>query len=610
MAEYDDLKRLVQLAEERGDRDTALKAMQRMKEIQSTAASVEYHGPTIQEKTEQAQLAAPRATPGVIFMGRGFQNLLDGLSQIGTNLAERTGELTSLGIMPETAEYQRRQLAQRRASEDPAYGALVEKYGPGSALVGELVGETAPFVMTPVPRVVGGFASRPLLGMPLRASPEASVGALEGQLRYYEPDESRAEGATGDAVAAALTRGIAERFARRSNAARGIMEDDELTELHQLGREMDVPVREGFPEDQAQAAARVAGERTVAEYPGALAEEAVQDLQGQISQRASDFAGAYDSLFAATAAGRVNLAPLKNQIQGLMEQEMARGSHARNALTAEYRKWLDTPEDALTPQKLQEFRTGLRETIRGLPGEQREAADALSNLENMVTDTLVSEMDRAVPGAGAMLRNMDTWYYEDLARIRRMPGVTGALRENPTPQNFMSWLIGKPSGQKRQVFDMLSDTGKDAVRASFWNAAWRKANQTPGFKPLQYAKFLEDNMETATEILEPLEAAAVKNTAKLFRHIGGEGKAADVSFWNFIRGFPFLYRSAAQNLKKSNFLYMMSNASPDLKPGSPAMDRFYRGVLRNLAISDAEEVREGYSQTATEAQEAIGPLFP
>ncbi len=598
MATLPELQDLLKEAHSRGDREGAMKLMDKIESVKSDIAAYQ---PTredavpLQTKVRQAQLqAAPDYTKGLIFMGRGFSNLTEGLEQIGTNLGELAGEKFGVGLSKEQAEAFREMQQRRMREANSGYRPLAEEY-PGSAVFGEIFGETAPFMNLPVPQVGGALAARPLLGMPLRAAPEASVAALEGQVPYAPPESDRATDAQGDALVAALTRGIVERFTRRANANRGLMESEDLTELHELGREMNVPVREGMPDAQARAASSVAEARTTAEMPGALATEVVQDLQGQMAGRQGGFDQAYTALFNSLEGQRVPMSGLKRQIQGMMESEMKRGSHARNELTQEYRKWLDTPEDGLTPGMLQEFRSGLRETIRGLPGEKRQSAEALNALEETVTGTLTREMDRMLPGSGEMLRNMDTWYYEDLARLRRLPGVRGALAENPTPQNFVSWMISKPNDQKMQVFNMLSDEGKDAVRKSFWNAAWRKGNQGAEFKPLQYAKFLEDHLESAQQILEPVEAAAAGNVAKLFRHIAGEGKAADVSFWNFMRGFPFLWRSAAQNIKQSNFMYMMANASPDLKPGSPEMDRFYRSVLRGLVIQDREEVGSGVS---------------
>ena len=219
-----------------------------------------------------------------------------------------------------------------------------------------------------------------------------------------------------------------------------------------------------------------------------------------------------------------------------------------------------------------------------------------------MTDTLQKGMEKAVPGSGQLLSNLDDWFYNDVAKLRRIPQVRNALGENPMPQNLVQYLLTKPNNEKIQIFNALSDKGKDALKEAFFSSAFRRGNSGREFNPNTYAKFLEDNRDTI-DVLMPEESTAMANLAKVMRHAAGEGRSQDASLWNAIRGFPFIYRSVIQNVRRSNAMYFLQNASPDLRPGSPEMERFYRSFLRNLAVAGPDRVSEGIQGTQEQMEE-------
>lgn len=605
-SEIEKLKRMTLLARKAGNQRLELQALRQLKAIHGPEGRISDipSGPNIEEKAEKAAVnAAPDYQSGLIFLGRGFDNLMKGSERIALKGMEQLGGVNPL--LPMLGRFGQEEIAEQREMEDRVYEPLADKYGASSTL-GEIAGETAPFLNLPIMRVeslpgrVGEFASRTFLGAPLRASPEAVVGGVEGALPYQGPDDDLASRGAESGAGAAVGRLATDYLARRANVRRGRLDDD-IQEFHNLGKEYDVPVRRGELEDQLDAARRATGERASERGTAALAQEVTSDFTRQMANREGNFRKWREAIFE-NVDTMADTAPIRRMADTMHKAEKSRGTMADSGIMKEYSRWANMPEN-VSVKELHQFREDLRGRIRS----DGPRADQWAEFEERVSDSIYRAADKLSPGMGDALKNMDNWYYTDLERIRKMPGVRGALSENPTPQNFLNWLITKPDAQKMDVFNALSDSGKKAVREAMWNHAFRVGARGREFNPLGYAKYVESNLETARQLMPDDEVRAFENLGKLMRHIDSRGKTADNHMLRLLRGFPFMYRAVTDAVRRSNFRYLMSHAPPDIRPGSPAMERFYRGVIRALMVQGEGEL-EAYPQMMGEAVDEGKPL--
>ena len=191
---------------------------------------------------------------GFVHLGRGMDNLVKGGKQIGIDMREGMGLISE-----EEADAERSEIHKQRLAEKEPYNILAGQ-NPGAAVLGNIVGETAPFVNLPVPRIAGSAA--PVIGPLSRAAPEATAGALEAALPYVPEGESRTERAATGAAGATAGRFITDKLAQRANSAAGNMRTEELTDLEATGRANDVPINRGSPEKQLEAAEAAVGRRT------------------------------------------------------------------------------------------------------------------------------------------------------------------------------------------------------------------------------------------------------------------------------------------------------------------------------------------------------------
>jgi hypothetical protein len=559
-------------------------------------------GPGIKQKAKEAMAKVPRSP--FVHLGRGFQNLAHGAEQM---------------MFPWETIYPQRleEIERERTIADDPYQQLAERE-PGAAVIGQLVGETAPFLNMPVGRVPGAFATGGLLKSPAnvaaRTAPEAAAGAVEAAVPYAETPEERRERMLGGAVGSVLAKTGTDYFAKRANIRRGRMADEGLQEMHDLGTQEGIPVRQGGIEEQMGAAEAAAEKRTTGRGQGEIAEDVLADFQAGMSSREADFGLEYERLLdrITEASPQMNVTPIQVKAQRLLDRETAKGGHANESLMTEYRKWLDTPTGDM--RALREFRSGMRDRMRALGPEDRKAAAALEEFEDFISDEMARQADNAMEGGGQMLSSLDKYFYEDLARIRRMPGAKAALGENPTPQALVNFLKSKPGPNKRKILEVMSPEGRQAVAEAGWNEAYDKATRGAEFNPKRYATWIRDNAESMQDIMPGEDHAAMVNLGKLMDHIAGEGRNPDTSIINVIRGFPFMYRAIGDRFRKSNFKYMLANVSPDIRPGSPEMERFYRGVIRSLAIQEEkgpilEEISRPPRAAMDAADAALGRLM-
>lgn len=614
MATLDQLKEQAQLARELGDVDLEIATLERIQEVQKTAPTDRPRLDLRQIGNRAAVSAQPDYTAGLTFMGRGFDNLLTGLEQIALKAGEEFGP----GIVPHLSRFGLDQLEEQREREDAVYQPLKERYG-ASASIGEFVGESAPFLGIPagraeaIPGWIGRMAERPIVGAPLRAAPEAALGGAQ-ETSYY--DSGRAErgasvatDAAGEAAGMAGAASLATDYlSRRANIRRGRM-GDRLQEVYDMGAEEGVPIRTGSLEDQLRAASDAAVKRTTSQGDSVLGQEAIGALETGVAAQAGDFQTAYDMLFQSLDQYGASGSRIKSRAQKLFKEEQARGSMANSGLMSEYRRWMDMPDDQLTIQRLHEYRSGLRDRMKALGPESGSKVRDYQRLEQMVSSEIAREAERIAPGAGDALKNLDSWYYEDVAKIRRMPGVTAALGENPTPANFLNWLMTKPNPGKRQAFQLMTESGQNAVKEAAWNRAFRQGMRGKEFSPLAYARYIEDNTETMAQYFQPEELLEFTNLGKLMRHIATEGKTADNNLLRLLRGFPFMYRAVTDAYRRSNFRYALRHAPPDIRPGSPEMETFYRGLIRSIVIQD-EATLEDFGAIPEEVGRAAEEVAP
>lgn len=608
-SEIEELKRAIELAQALDQPEVEMAALKKLDQLTDSGVVRERPGER-QERTNQAVTSAqPDYTAGLTFLGRGADNIVKGMERLALKGGEAMGMLH-----PELSRIGQEQLASQREREDAVYQPLKEKYG-ASATLGEFVGESAPFLNLPVlraeqiPGAVGRMAERTFVGAPLRAAPEAALGAAQ-ETSHYPTDPLASDGgrATEAAGAAGVMRLGTDYLARRANIRRGRMDED-VQEFYDIGAEEGVPVRRGTTEDQIGSAQAAGARRSTQAGDAALGAEAVGSLQTGMAAREGDFETAYGMLFGTMDEYGANPSRIKAKAQRLFETEKAHGTMANSDLMSEYRKWMDMPDEDLTIETLHKYRQDLRTRMRALPAESRNKAAQFQQLEDMVSREIHSEADRISPGLGDALKNIDNWYYEDIARIRRMPGVKGALAENPTPANFLNWMIGTPGPGKRAAFDALTPQGQKAVKEAMWNRAYKSGLKGKEFNPLQYAKAVEKQIESAEMFMEPEEVLQFRNLGKLMRHIAGEGKSADNNILRLIRGFPFMYRAVGDAVRRSNFRYNLSHAPPDIRPGSPEMERFYRGLIRSIAIQD-EDTFQAAGEIPAQVGGAVQSQFP
>lgn len=612
-SDIEELKRAIELARELDQPEVELAALKKLDTLTNSGVTRERPGAR-QERMDRAVTSAqPDYTAGLTFMGRGVDTLGKGLEQLALKGGEAMGMLH-----PALAQQGLDDIDEQREREDAVYKPLADKYG-ASATLGEFVGESVPFLGLPagraeaIPGAVGRLAERTFVGAPLRAAPEAALGAAQ-ESSYYDPSRAahgasvageRAGGAGAMAGGASL---VTDYLSRRANIRRGRVNED-IQEFHDIGREEGIPIRKGPIEEQLEAAEQAGARRYTGRSDPELGTEVVGALQSGIAARQGDFQTSYDMLFSTLDQYGANPTRIKSQAGKLFDTEKAKGTMANSDLMGEYRRWMDMPDDDLTIQGLHEFRSDLRQRMRALPAESRNKARQFESLEDMISKEIHREADRVAPGMGDALKNIDSWYYEDLARIQRLPGVKGALAENPTPGNFLNWMITSPNEGKMRAFRTLTEEGQQAVKEAFWNRAYRIGARGKQFNPLNYAKYIESNLDSARQFMEPEEVVTFENLGKVMRHIASEGKTADNNFLRLIRGFPFLYRAVGDAVRRSNMRYMLSNAPPDIRPGSPQMETYYRGLIRSIAIQD-EDTFQAAGEIPGDVGQAVQSQFP
>lgn len=559
---------------------------------------------------------------GVVGLGRGFQNVTEGSKQVGGHLAAGVGRMANPDLEPQLNEenFRRQQeILQRRESEDQPYGVLKRGHE-GSMLASEIVGETAPFLNVPVGRLAGPFSkgiSR-LLNPVVRAAPEATAGAAEAGIAFAPSEEEREERGETGAIGAVLGKYGVDALSKFANIKRKIMKDDSLQEMHNLGIDFNVPVREGRMLEQIDAAGSVAESRGGVRTMGELGEEVSLDLANEFAAKEARMDRQYDELFAELdkgAPGRqrgaggkfmprgtVDATDIKKQAQNYLDSEITHGTMSDPAVIKEYKRWLDFP-DNVKMSNLHQYRKSLRERA---PASNTYAQGKYAELDAFVSEDLARRADLLQPGAGNMLRQMDHWFYEELPRLREIPAIRELLKHNPTPGRVLNWVMTTNSPARREVAGMMSGVGRKAITESFWNQAYRSGTQGRSFNPNQYAKFVDKNLDNVAQFMPVEEMTAFKNLGKLMKHISGEGAAPDTSLLKLIRGYPFMYRAMADRVRQSNFIYMMKNVSPSARPGTPAMDRFYRGLIRGIQIQEPGDVSGPWSEGVGNLYEASG----
>jgi hypothetical protein len=404
-------------------------------------------------------------------------------------------------------------------------------------------------------------------------------------------------------ASAAVTNRIVNAMSRRANAKRGIFEDPEVQSLHNTGQEMGILVRRGSLEDQIASAESYTANMASARMPGEIGEDIVEGARTGLSQVAGDFETSYNMLFGAMDRHGADTSALTPKLRSMLAQEQARGSHSSDKLMQEIDRWINTPSEGLTIEKLHQFRHALRTRMDALDPAEIARKDSYGELERAISDHIFLQADSISPGYGEALRNLDRWYYEDLARLRRAPGVQAALGENPSPTQVANWFTSSPTPFKKQLFDSMSDTGKEAVLETAWNNAYQAGMRGRQFNPLSYAKYIESSAESMKAYMSPTDYQAYINTGKVMRHIAGEGRTADNSLLRMIRGFPFMYRAVGDAIRRSNWRWALSQAPADIRPGSPEMETFYRGLIRSLAIQDGGDLSEGFGDTFGQVRE-------
>lgn len=545
---------------------------------------------------------------GLVTMGAGFDRLKTGVQELGMMGANA---LVPPAGGPANLEQLRGDYAQRREAYEP----LKERLG-GSATLGEIVGETAPFVGLPVPAILRGgaslFENPGFMGRTADAAarlvPEFMAGGAESAIPI-DPEQGRMSRFMEDGATAAIGGRIVDKLSARANAKRNVFRDPEVQGMFDMSNEAGIPLRAGRLKDQLAAADDFAASKTSSRMPGEIGEDIVEGATSGIQSLKNDFNTSYNMLFGAMDRYGADTTALVPKLQTMLAKEQARGSHRSDRLIGEIQKWIDTPDQGLTVQKLHEFRTSLKGTINSLDPAEIARGDSWRDLEKEVTDQIYLVADSINPQFGATLKNLDTWYYEDLAKLNRAPGVQAALGENPSPVQVANWFTSSPTPFKRQLFDTLTNTGKEAVLESVWNNAYRAASKGKEFSPLNYAKYVESNSESVKAYMSPQDFKAYENTGKLMRYLATEGKTADINTLDLIRGYPFYYKKAAEAFRKANWRWKMSQAPEDIRPGSPEMETFYRGVLRSLMIQDSSELGEGFgSLLDRESLQGQGPL--
>ena len=544
---------------------------------------------------------------GLVTMGAGFDRLVTGARELGMMGANA---LVPPAGGPQNLENLRGDYARRREVYDP----LAEQLG-GSATLGEMVGETAPFVGLPVPTILRGgaslFENPGIMGKVTdsvaRLMPEFVAGGAESAIPIDE--QGRVSRFAEDGATAALGGRLVDKMSQRANARRGKFTDPNVSEMFQLGEEAGVPIRSGSLKDQLAAADDFAAGKTTSRMPGEIGEDIIAGAQEGVAKVKRDFKDQYSQLWGALDQYGADVSALRPTLGAMLATEKARGSHASKPLMNELKRWIETPDEGLTVEKLHEFRTALKGRINALDPAEISRKDSWLQLEKEVTDQIYSTADAISPQLAGTLKNLDTWYYEDLGKLQRAPGVKAALGENPSPVQVANWFTSNPTPFKKQLFNSLTDTGKDAVLESVWNNAYRAGSKGKEFNPLNYARYVEDHAESAKGYMTPQDYKAFLNTGKLMRYIASEGKTADFHLSDMIRGYPFYHKKAVEGFRKANWRWKMSQAPEDIRPDSPEMETFYRGVLRSLMIQDASELGEGYgSLLGREEQEVQPPL--
>jgi hypothetical protein len=549
---------------------------------------------------------------GLVAMGAGVDRLVTGAK----DLALQVGGRVAPPYMVDEARGRLNEDYQRRRE---TYAPLREELG-GPASLGEMAGETAPFVGAPIPRIARGGvvaldATSGLLARGAdyigRMMPEFLAGGTESALPLPEEGETRTGNLIAGGASAAGMKGVTDLWSRRANAARGLYAEPHLQDLADLANDAGIPNRRGTLKDQLEKAGEFAAGYSSGRMPGEVGQDIVEGAQAGVEATKKDFQTAYGMLFGAMDRYGADTQSLVPKLQQILSKEQARGSHRSDALIGEIEKWIKTPDMAqgLTVEKLHQFRHTLRQRMDSLDPAEISRMDSWKELERTVGDHIAQQADAIHPGFGQTLKDLDTWYYEDLAKLRRAPGVQAALGENPTPSAVASWFTSSPTPFKRQLFDQMTPTGKNAVIESIWNNAYTQAGRKKEFDPLRYAQYVEKTSETAGQYMNPQDLEAFTNAGRLMRHIATNGRTADIRFLDLVRGYPFVFKKGAEAIRKANWRWRLSQAPDDIKPGSPQMENFYRGILRSLAIQDLTDLGEATGDTFGQAYEVVTPPY-
>ncbi len=566
---------------------------------------------------------------GVAYLGRGAENLAVGLQQIGGDLGEKLGVMTE----NQNAERQEKLTGRMAQAEDP-YNRLKQGQE-GAALLGEIVGESVPFMGVPVPRLPGMFTGIGRLFNPaIKHAPEAAVAGTEAMLPYAETPEERVDRGKMGAAAGTLAKMGTDYVARRASSRRQIMDTDELQEMHDIGADFGLPLNKGKLDAQVETAGDIAQARTGGRMEGSLASTVSEDLSTQVTGRVSDMNRQFDRVMEELdnikgyplsrgsrgqflAQGMLDVNPIRAQVDDYIATEIGQRGMANPKFMSELDRWSDLPEN-VTMKDLNKYRRDMRSRRPKDPDSQ----EKWDSFDAYLSDEMYRHADRMSPGSGDIMRNMDEWTHSELPRLQQIPAIKKALGNDATPQSVLNWMMSNPGPVRQEVADMLTTSGRHAVTESFWNQAYRAGTRGRKFNPLSYSKYLDSHLEAAGQFMDEGETQIFENLSKVMRHISDRGAAPDSDMLKMIRGYPFLYRAVTDRIRNSNFVYMMKNVPKEIRPGSPAMERWYRGFIRGLAIQEPGDIAGPISEPVREefgpeegwagrmARQGVERLFP
>ena len=586
------------------------------------------------------------------FTGRGFDNLVKGGKQISIGIREGV-----LGLPKEVADAERAAIHNERLQENSAYEPL-KSQSPALATLGEIVGETAPFALLPIPRtgkaagatlsaakkaaekgenlfdLVGGPDSVP------RLFPEAVAAGSEAALPYVEEGESRAGNALAGAAGGVFAQKATDVVSKLANARAGRLANEDHEALLIDAEAENIPVNRGTIEEQAQAA-RDAADRPRPSEPD-YNETVANDIADRLASNKNSAKSTYDAIwdqadgsvrtknsgegqsFQTTARDPSHSTKaIKDDIEELKFIEEEKGGLRNRELIEEYDRWLSGPEE-VSLEDLHKFRSDLRKRTRQVAKDTGSDVLKFSELEKTISNRMADIAEEAQPGLGQSVRDADDWYYNNIVKFQENPKIAKAIdNKDPSPKAVTNWLLGGDASEvnklKIETYDKLSDRGKFAIEESIWDDAYKQAGGD-NFSPARYSKYAKSKIHTLRKLGATDAADRLEKLGKIMQHISETGKASDSSLLNTIRGVPFIYRSVVEQSRKSNFVNRLSQVSTDIRPGSPKMETFYRGIIRGLAINQPESgsalfdtVSENIAQPAVEAvsqgRESVNRFF-